>query len=80
MTRTMRNLLSFLLIALLLWGCGNSAETKPDTDKADSGNEVFYYIDSTVETDTRGLEPGGFKPKSDTLKKDLRVSFPDKKK
>ncbi len=76
----MRRILSFLLFALLLSGCGNSTETKPDTEKVDSGKEVFYYIDSMEEADTRKPEPGGLQPKSDTLKDNLKVSFPDKKK
>ena len=76
----MRKLVSFLLFALLMWGCGNSAETKPDTEKVDSGKEVFFYVDSMEEADTRLVEPEGLKPKSDTLKNNLKVSFPDKKK
>ncbi len=76
----MRKILTFLFLVLLLSGCGNSAETKPATESVDSGGEVKFGPDSMEEADTRGPEPGGLQPKSDTLKNNLKVSFPDKKK
>jgi len=76
----MKHFIPILLLALLLYACNSSADTRPETEKTDSGVEVTFGIDSMEEADTRQLDPGGIKVKTDTLKDNLKVSFPDKKK
>lgn len=76
----MKRIVLWVLLSGLLHACNSSADTRPDTDKTDSGVEVTLGLDTMEEADTRGLEPGETKQKSDTMKENLKVSFPDKKK